>query len=1118
LSSQVFGAFLEQINYQGKLTNNQGVPVEDGGKCMKFRLMDDLVGGNEVWSEVWTTSTEMVTTTRGLFSVMLGKHNSLSNVNFNQPLYLEVQFDPDCDGTFEEVFSPRKILGAVTASFEAKKLLGYDWASPGIIGATTPNEAYFTKLTVSATSTLSTTTIFGSLVVNDNLLYIDPTINRVGIGTSTLNFKLTVDGDFYVSATSSFMGKVGIGTIAPVSLLELYKTDSSPILTITSATSTTYSPQIQFRTGTTPTTNFTLGVDISTGKLKIIPSSDISTSTGITIDSSGNVGIGTTTPAYQLDIVGNMRATNYVRSETGFCIGENCISSWGSAVNYWTLDGSYLYPNNLTWNVGIGTSTPPEKLTVDGNILASGNLTIQGLTSLATTTISTQLSVPLITTQSGQLLISPYQNATTTITGSVILASQGGNVGIGTATPATTLQIVGTTTARTILPEVDNLYNLGDINLRWANIYAVTTTIGGTIIIGSNTIQGTATTTLFTANNLNQLVLGANGNIGIGTTAPDYKLDVAGPMRLIPSSEPTGANGVIYYDSTLNKFRCYENGAWKDCITTAVNNVRVDVFTSNGTWFKPAGAKFVKVIVTGGGGGGGTATCSDNTCESAGSGGGAGATTIKIFSAEDLPDSVNVTVGAGGAGGTGSGGSGSDGGNSSFGDFVTANGGRGAIGTPSTGGTCAAGFGEPGEGGAASTNGDINLAGGDGSAPKSCVAENAVGGEGGASYWGEGGQGGNANLAEISDGKNGIAWGSGGGGGAIVDVADTANGGNGAGGVVVVYSYVYSGGADFAEWYETKEDVEAGDVVTLSDELLEYDSQLGPAKIPVLEKAKRGSNFIGVVSSAPSGTIGEDIFTKAKRPRPITLMGRVPVKVSTENGKIQPGDLLTLSSTPGVAMKATEPGRVIGVALESSEKCTQEELETGNCKILMFINPHWSLGSLTENGSLASSGINEISDQIGENSLEIGILDQFTLAIKKALEKLGLLIENGIAKVEKIFAKEIVVEGIKSEEIETTRIKIKDKATGEIYCLWIENGELKKEKGECDEELKTQISKLKTEEELKTQSFDVKTEEKEEELKTQISNGKTEEELTNEIQNGEPAIEQSNNENSQENE
>ncbi|MEK7590933.1 MAG: hypothetical protein AAB489_01865, partial [Patescibacteria group bacterium] len=49
----------------------------------------------------------------------------------------------------------------------------------------------------------------------------------------------------------------------------------------------------------------------------------------------------------------------------------------------------------------------------------------------------------------------------------------------------------------------------------------------------------------------------------------------------------------------------------------------------------------------------------------------------------------------------------------------------------------------------------------------------------------------------------------------------------------------------------------------------------------------------------------------------LALAGRVPVMVSDENGPIRPGDLLTTSSTPGVAMKATKAGPIIGKALSA---------------------------------------------------------------------------------------------------------------------------------------------------------------------------------------------------------
>ena len=153
----VYAGFNQQINYQGKLTDTNGVAVSDDNHCAKFRLMDADSGGNELWVEEWDSATEYVSVSSGLFSVLLGSTESLSSVDFDQTsLYLEVQYDPGCDNTYEEVFTPRKRLGAVPAAFEAKQLAGYTWAGPDAIGSSTASTGVFTTLTATGLITSKT--------------------------------------------------------------------------------------------------------------------------------------------------------------------------------------------------------------------------------------------------------------------------------------------------------------------------------------------------------------------------------------------------------------------------------------------------------------------------------------------------------------------------------------------------------------------------------------------------------------------------------------------------------------------------------------------------------------------------------------------------------------------------------------------------------------------------------------------------------------------------------------------------------------------------------------------------------------------------------------------------
>ena len=134
-----------------------------------------------------------------------------------------------------------------------------------------------------------------------------------------------------------------------------------------------------------------------------------------------------------------------------------------------------------------------------------------------------------------------------------------------------------------------------------------------------------------------------------------------------------------------------------------------------------------------------------------------------------------------------------------------------------------------------------------------------------------------------------------------------------------------------------------GDVVAVSNESMSYDATLGLQTASVLKKATKGDSVVGVISSVPNDTIGGDLLEGARRPRPLALAGRVPVKVSEANGKIKAGDLLTASSTPGVAMKSTKAGSVLGKALANSN-CT----EGSTCTVLVLVNTSYSTGALTK--------------------------------------------------------------------------------------------------------------------------------------------------------------------------
>jgi hypothetical protein len=134
---------------------------------------------------------------------------------------------------------------------------------------------------------------------------------------------------------------------------------------------------------------------------------------------------------------------------------------------------------------------------------------------------------------------------------------------------------------------------------------------------------------------------------------------------------------------------------------------------------------------------------------------------------------------------------------------------------------------------------------------------------------------------------------------------------------------------DLAEAYASAQATEPGDLVAL----------LATSEATVRKSTKPYETLLlGVVSTNPglvfdngkTHLAGDNSVAASRDKAVIALAGRVPVKVSMENGPIRVGDPLTSSSHSGVAMKAMAAGKIIGYALAPATK---------NGKVLMFVQP-----------------------------------------------------------------------------------------------------------------------------------------------------------------------------------
>jgi hypothetical protein len=463
-----------------------------------------------------------------------------------------------------------------------------------------------------------------SLNTTDSPTFANLTVGAV-INTSAVN-GLLPNGNLTLSGT-------GMGSVSLLSVVDFNSNSQNNVSTINGID---ISARDLILTSTTVTANGAVqrAGDTMTGQLLAIDGSAVVPSVGFASDtntgifsvgvdgfgiSAGGItqaiiGVGQTTYDCEFNATGQILGKNGTAASPSISFTNNSITGIFSAASdslgFSTAGTEALRVDNVG-NVGIGTTAPTQRLTVSGNINATGTITAIGqILGKTGTALSPSISF------TNDNLTGIFQPAVDSLAiscaGSEFVRVDGfGNVGVGTSAPTQRLTVsgninaTGSMTAGTVITAGSRFDALNSVGLRYtfssdtdtginylaADNFALTTAavdrmtlsttgIGMTLplAMGANTITST------------NLITGGTFRTGSGVAGYGFTADANSGMSFV------GANKIALTSNGSDKLIVEASlVSTTEDFTAGINDISALTMTSTGTFLAPStiGARYV---------------------------------------------------------------------------------------------------------------------------------------------------------------------------------------------------------------------------------------------------------------------------------------------------------------------------------------------------------------------------------------------------------------------------------------------------------------------------------------------------------------------------------------------